>query len=88
MVILILSACATGRGSGKGGKPVAELKISGYGWLGNRNLKQMIGLLESPLKREYYDANFIEDTTLVLTSGLARDGFLHPEITVLITLEA
>jgi outer membrane protein insertion porin family len=87
MVILLLSACATGRGSGKGGKPVAELEISGYGWLGNRNLKQLIGLLESPLKREYYDANFIEDSTLVLTSGLTRDGFLHPEITVFITRE-
>ncbi len=85
-LILALTGCATFRGKHGEKAPKAELKITGYGILGNRNLKKLVALLEGKLDREYYDANFIEDTALIVTSQLNRDGFLHPRITARITV--
>ena len=49
----------------------AELKISGYGLLGDRQLKKMLDQLRPEKQRpEYYDANFIEDAALLLNSKL------------------
>src|SRR4051812_28437748 len=40
----------------------AKLKVSGYGFLGNRNLRRLIRMLVlSGSKPEFFDANFAED---------------------------
>ena len=45
----------------------AELKVTGYGLLGNRKLKTMLELMESAGKKpELFDANFVEDAALIL----------------------
>src|SRR4051794_22044808 len=59
----------------------AQLTVSGYGLLGNRQLKQSLQLLGDPGKKpEFFDANFVEDSALILMSRLNRDGFLKPEL--------
>ncbi|MDQ6631293.1 MAG: BamA/TamA family outer membrane protein [Verrucomicrobiota bacterium] len=37
-------------------------------------------------KREFYDANFIEDAALILLSRLKQDGYLKPEVAAKLTL--
>lgn len=65
----------------------AKLKISGFGWLGNRELKRTILLLQGQRKgTPVYDANFIEDAALVLISKVASDGFLQPRVEATVTL--
>ena len=65
----------------------ATLKISGYGPLGNLELKNLIRTFNEKGKRvEFYDANFIEDTVLILISRVKRDGYLEPTITSRLTL--
>ena len=67
----------------------AELKISGYGFLGDRQLKKMLETLRpAKPKPEYYDANFIEDAALLLNSKLRRDGYLKPRIVANVTLNS
>ncbi len=67
--------------------PKAKLKISGYGVLGNLELKRTILLLETDnKKRQTYDANFIEDSVIILLSRLTEDGFLRPEVSAVVTL--
>src|ERR1043165_6031714 len=59
----------------------AALSLSGYGFLGNRKLKKTLELLGQPGKKpEFYDANFVEDSALILMSRLNRDGYLKPHI--------
>jgi outer membrane protein insertion porin family len=59
----------------------AELKVTGYGVLGNRQLKKTLLLLEEPGKKlEFFDANFVEDAALILMSRLTKDGFLKPAL--------
>jgi len=66
----------------------AVLKISGYGLLGNLELKSLIKTFDEKGKhREYYDANYIEDTALILISRVKRDGFLKPRIISRLTLQ-
>jgi outer membrane protein insertion porin family len=66
----------------------AELEISGYGFLGNRELRRLTGTLQGDiLQREHFNATFIEDTALILISRLKREGFLRPTLDVRITLE-
>src|SRR5205085_1906724 len=66
----------------------AELKISGYGLLGDRKLKILLKNVQpekaAPL---FYDANFIEDAALLLISNLQRDGYLKPRIVAQLTLD-
>jgi outer membrane protein assembly complex protein YaeT len=63
--------------------PAASFKISGYGWLGDLRLKRIIKLLEVPKgKPEFFDANFIEDSALILKSKLRDDGYLQPQIII------
>jgi outer membrane protein insertion porin family len=64
----------------------AKLKISGYGILGNRELKRILTTLELGGKRpEALSSAFIEDATLVLTARVKRDGYLQPSITIRLT---
>ena len=66
----------------------AQLKISGYGLLGNRQLKKTLELLMMDEKNpEHFDARLIEDAALVLISALNREGFLRPRISIQLTLE-
>ena len=68
-------------------EPKAKLKISGYGLLGDLELKRTILLLEdNGKKRQTFDANFIEDASVIVLSRLTEDGFLHPELTAQVTV--
>jgi len=63
--------------------PAAKFKISGYGFLGDLRLKRIIKLLEVPKKKpEFFDANFMEDTALILKSKVREDGYLNPTIVI------
>lgn len=69
-------------------KDPAKVKISGYGFFGNIELKNLVKTFDEKEKqREFYDANFIEDAVLILISRVARDGYLKPTISAKITLE-
>ena len=87
LLATVVTGCATSRSKHEGKKQKAQVKITGYGILGDRNLKKLVALLQGKLNRANYDANFIEDTALILTSQLNRDGYLHPRITALITTD-
>jgi outer membrane protein assembly complex protein YaeT len=66
----------------------AELKISGYGFLGDRELKRLLRVLLSTGKKpEVYSADWVEDAALILASKLGREGYLEPQITAELTLE-
>jgi outer membrane protein insertion porin family len=68
-------------------EPKAKLKISGYGLFGDLELKRTILLLESGgKKRKTFDANFIEDASVIILSRLTDDGYLQPELTANVTL--
>lgn len=78
--------------SGAAAKPKktkpAKFKISGYGFLGELQLKKSIKLLIlNNQKPEIFDANFVEDAALVLASTLRRDGYLQPSVTAQLILE-
>jgi outer membrane protein insertion porin family len=66
----------------------ARFKISGDGFLGNRQLKRTIATLRPEKERPlYYDANFIEDAALLIFSDLRRGGYLKPHLVVQVTLD-
>jgi outer membrane protein insertion porin family len=66
----------------------ATLKISGYGLLGDLQLKRLVKLMEFPNRNPaYLDANFIEDSALILMSKLQDDGHLDAFVAAEITLE-
>jgi len=59
----------------------AVVKVSGYGYIGNRRLKQMIQTLRPAAEKATpFDANFIEDAALLITSELQRNGYLKPRL--------
>src|SRR5436190_598505 len=65
----------------------ASLKISGFGPLGNRELKKTIRLMSGKkTPPEFYEANFVEDAALIIVSTLNREGYLAPHITAALTL--
>src|SRR5690242_3529060 len=65
----------------------AKLHISGYGFFGNRELKRMLRTLDlGGRKPEFFSASFIEDSSLILTSRVRRDGYLKPAIHISVQL--
>jgi outer membrane protein insertion porin family len=67
--------------------PLPELKIRGYGWFGDLRLEKIIKLMEFPGgKPAFFDANFVQDSIVILTAKLHDDGYLHPTIRADITL--
>ncbi len=65
----------------------ATLKISGYGILGNFQLKRILRTLELSGKRpQYFGPAFIEDSALILGSRVKKDGYLKPEIKIRLEL--
>src|SRR5437667_3082005 len=77
--------CARGAETNKINR--ARLKISGFGLIGNRELKKTIHLMSAKkTPPEFYDANFVEDGALIIMSALNREGYLAPRITAALTL--
>jgi outer membrane protein assembly complex protein YaeT len=65
----------------------AKIKVSGYGFLGNRELKRILTTLELAGKKpEFFGPSFIEDSALVLTARVKHDGYLGPDIQIDLTL--
>jgi len=65
----------------------AQISISGYGFLGNRELKRMLRTLELAGKKpDSFSSTFVEDAALILASRVKRDGFLQPAITIRLVL--
>lgn len=86
---LQIDSVADAPASPKPAKPPkpASLKISGYGLLGDRELKRMIQMVElSGRKPQYFGPDTIEDASLILMSRVKRDGFLKPSITIRLRL--
>src|SRR3954468_7894970 len=66
----------------------ARLKVSGYGILGNRELKRILRTLElSGKKPPFFGSSFVEDSALILSSRIKRDGYLKPAISIYLELE-
>lgn len=66
----------------------AKLKISGYGLLDNLELKSLLKAFDDEnKKREFFDANYIEDAALILISRLNSDGHLKPKVTANLVLK-
>jgi outer membrane protein assembly complex protein YaeT len=88
-LVLSLGSHASTTNEAKSSEPrPAELKISGYGLLGNRELKRIIRTLEAGgTKPEFFGAVFVEDAALILAARVKRDGFLSPIIDVYMELE-
>ena len=65
----------------------AKMSISGYGLIGDLDLKRLLKSLEPAGKRRtQYDANDIEDAALILFSRVKQDGYLKPEMEVTLWL--
>ena len=61
----------------------AVLQVSGYGLIGDRVLKRMLRTVElSGAKPQYFTSAFVEDSALILTARVKRDGYLKPGITI------
>jgi outer membrane protein insertion porin family len=61
----------------------AILKISGYGLLGNRELKRILRTLELEGKKPaFFSPDFVEDAAMILTSRVKRDGYLQPALNI------
>src|SRR6202000_2585699 len=68
--------------------PAATFKISGYGFFGDLRLRRIIKLLEvQKKKQQFFDANFMEDTALILKSKIREDGYLQPQIVITVKRE-
>lgn len=64
-----------------------EIEISGYGVLGNRQLKRLVRTLQAEdMRAEVVDAIFIENAALIILSRVREDGFLNPAIVADMTL--
>jgi outer membrane protein insertion porin family len=61
----------------------ATLQISGYGFLGNRELKRILRTVELAGKKpEFFTDSFVEDAALILVSKIKRDGYLQPRVEI------
>jgi len=58
--------------------PPAELHVSGFGLLGNRELRRSLRELQPDKQEPVFSADFIEDAFLILHSRLVDEGYLKP----------
>ncbi len=66
----------------------AKLKVLGYGILGDLELRRILSTLELSGKRpQYFGPAFIEDSALILTSRVKRDGYLKPVVKIRLQLK-
>jgi outer membrane protein insertion porin family len=81
MAVVLAWACCALQVFASTNPPPAKLSIKGYGFLGDRELKSLVVLLERSGKKPVtFEANFVEDAVLILFSRLNKDGYLHPKI--------
>lgn len=65
----------------------AVIHIDGYGFWGNRELKKALRLLQpGDNVPPQLDANFIEDSALIIFSKVTGDGYLKPNLTMELAL--
>jgi outer membrane protein insertion porin family len=82
LIFLLAFPCQAGEES----EP-AELRISGYGFFGNRQLRTTLELLDADEGRpSVLEANYIEDSAMLLLSRLHRDGYLAARVIAHATL--
>ena len=75
-----------GRAATDPAQPAAKFKISGFGLIGDRQLKNMIRLVELQTnKPAFFDGNFIEDSSLILASKTRAQGYLKATVSADIT---
>lgn len=87
MAVLLCFALAVQLEAGEKEAKPATLKVSGYGFFGNRNLKQTLNtLLVEKEKPEFFDTAFIEDAALIIFARLNDEGFLQPRLLAEVTL--
>lgn len=87
VAVCLLGAGAPARAADTNGVRSAKLKVSGFGVVGNRELKRTIRLMSSrKTPPEFYDANFVEDAALIILSTVTREGYLAPRISATLTL--
>jgi len=87
LVAGLLDASAAEPNQPKKPKP-AVFSISGYGVLGNRELKRILRTVElGDKKPDTFGASFVEDSALILAARVKRDGYLEPAISVRLWLE-
>jgi outer membrane protein assembly complex protein YaeT len=80
-VFILTTAAATETNS-------AKVHISGYGLLGDLQLKKTLKMLEQGGKKpEFLTANYIEDAALILLSRVNHDGFLKGKVAAEIVLD-
>jgi outer membrane protein insertion porin family len=78
---------ALGLASGGGLRLAAgDITVRGLGWFGDRQAEQRLKLMIAQDATRPLNASTIEDSALVLSSGLVEDGYLRPTITVELTL--
>lgn len=82
VILLVSQVSILATGDDQKAEP-ALIKISGYGLIGNFELRRLLQSLDPEWReRQTFDANFIEDAALILQSTLQRDGYLQPSIEV------
>jgi outer membrane protein assembly complex protein YaeT len=87
-VAVLLSSLATYLDAKTTNHPPAKLQVTGFGWLGNRELRRTIRSLQKEKKAPpTFDANFVEDAAFILLSTLTRDGYLAPIVRADLILE-
>ncbi len=66
----------------------ARISISGYGILGNRQLKRILTTVELGGKKpEHLGSSFVEDAAMILLARIKRDGYLEPSMSIHLTLD-
>lgn len=88
LAVCVLAAFTVGATDKTKPPPPAKFKVSGYGFFGDLRLKRIIKLLEVQKKKPpFFDANFMEDSALILKSKIRDDGYLQPKIVIQVVKE-
>jgi outer membrane protein assembly complex protein YaeT len=73
--------------AGEGEEQAADLRVRGYGILGNRALLRTIQMVRDPdAPAAFLTATQIEDSAMLLLAQLQQDGYLQPEVEARVTL--
>src|SRR5581483_3613165 len=62
------------------------IEISGLGWLRDREMRVSLEQLLNSRSASAFDANAVEDAAVIISSGLADEGFQRARIDVSVTL--
>lgn len=64
----------------------AEMKVRGYGFLGNRALMRTLEMIRDPdAPPAFFTATQIEDAAMLLLAQIQQDGYLQPEVEAEVT---